>query len=234
MKPLLFLLVLTVLAAFGGGERAFAQQQTNPFDDLPIEGDAERQHKKQQDEADARAVDKAQREAAGTQLPLLKGTREERLETLFETLRTTKNKQLGRRAERAIQKLWTQSGSDTIDLLLAWATEAISKKQYGAALDYLDNIIRLKPGFAEGWNLRATVYFLKQDFDQSIADVERTLQLEPRHFGALAGLGIMLMDYGQRQNAHRVLKRALEINPTMKQVQDTLKKLQKALEDRKI
>lgn len=167
-------------------------------------------------------------------LPQLSDDRDERLATLFETLTTTKNPFLAKKAEEEILKTWSRSDSETINLLMQWATGAIEKREFGKALDFLDNIIRLEPNFAEGWNKRATVYYMQQELGRSIADVEQTLALEPRHFGALAGLGLMLRDMGQSEEALFALRQALEANPTLDRVREAITKLEKTAEGRDI
>ena len=105
--------------------------------------------------------------------------------------------------------------------------EAIEKKDYPHALDLLDQVIVIKPDFAEAWNKRATVYYLIDDYSASLADIRATLALEPRHFGALAGFGMILAGLDRKQEAIRVFKRALEIDPRLDQVEETMEKLEK-------
>src|SRR5436309_15923649 len=94
----------------------------------------------------------------------------EQLDTLFQTLKTPASKEAAKAAEDSIWRLWLQSGSDTIDLLMNWAMKAMEAKDYATALDFLDRVIMMKPDFAEGWNKRATVYFMMDDYSKSIAD----------------------------------------------------------------
>lgn len=200
----------------------------------PLEREIQRLEKREKEASEARTLEEARRKAADENLPKLSDDRQKRLEALFKILKSAKNRKLAENAETEIQRTWETSGSDTIDLLLGWANQALSEKKYGKALDYLDNIIRLEPGFAEGWNRRATIYFLQRDFGRSIADVERTLELEPRHFGALAGLGAMLSELGQEEGALYVYRKALEVNPRMKQVEKAIETLEKMVKWREI
>lgn len=204
----------------------------NPETDIEQEREADRNAQKDRNEADARALEEAQRNISGTELPLLSEEREERLDQLFAILKDAKNKQLSQKAVQEIESIWSKSGSDTIDLLVEWAGEAANNKEYGKALDFLDNVVRLKPDYAEGWNKRATVHFLNENFGLSIADVERTLELEPRHFGALAGLGIMLLDYNEEARALEFMQRALEINPSLEHLKKRVEILRKKIEGR--
>ena len=149
------------------------------------------------------------------------------LDDLFEKLPENADSPAGERIEQEILRRFSRSGSATADLLMSWAEEAISESDYTLALDLLDQIIVIKPGFAEAWNKRATVYYLIDDYGASLADIRQTLALEPRHFGALAGFGLILQAIDRKSEAIRVLKRALEINPRLDQVRETLEKLEK-------
>ena len=203
-----------------------------PLPNPEVETEADRNARKDRNEADARAVEEEQGKISGTELPLLSEEREERLNQLFAVLKDAKNEQLSKKAVQEIEAIWSKSGSDTIDLLVEWAGEAANNKEYGKALDFLDNVVRLKPDFAEGWNKRATVHFLNKDYGPSIADVERTLELEPRHFGALAGLGIMLLDYNEDARALEFMRRALELNPSLEHIKKRIETLRKKVEGR--
>ena len=203
-----------------------------PLPNPESETEADRNARKDRNEADARALEETQRQISGTELPLLSEEREERLDQLFAILKDAKNEQLSQKAVQEIEAIWSKSGSDTVDLLVQWAGDAANNKEYGKALDFLDNVVRLKPDYAEGWNKRATVHFLNKDYGQSIADVERTLELEPRHFGALAGLSVMLLDYNEDARALEFMKRAFEINPSLEHLKKRIETLRKEIEGR--
>lgn len=149
------------------------------------------------------------------------------LDDLFARLPENADSPAGERIEQEILRRFSRSGSATADLLMSWAEDAISESDYTLALDLLDQIIVIKPDFAEAWNKRATVYYMVDDYGASLADIRQTLALEPRHFGALAGFGLILEAIDRKSEAIRVLKRALEINPRLDQVRETLEKLEK-------
>ena len=149
------------------------------------------------------------------------------LDDLFARLPENADAPAGERIEQEILRRFSRSGSATADLLMSWAEDAISESDYTLALDLLDQIIVIKPDFAEAWNKRATVYYMVDDYGASLADIRQTLALEPRHFGALAGFGLILEAIDRKSEAIRVLKRALEINPRLDQVRETLEKLEK-------
>ena len=100
-------------------------------------------------------------------------------------------------------------------------------KDYPEALDILDQVIVLKPDFAEGWNKRATVHYLADDYASSVADIRQTLALQPRHFGALSGLGMILQETGQKEQAIVVLRKALAINPQLDKIKEAVERLEK-------
>jgi len=114
-----------------------------------------------------------------------------------------------------IWRLWAQSGSASMDLLLQRAAQAMEADDSELALSFLDDLVRLDPEFAEGWNKRATVYFVLGEYGRSVADIEHTLALEPRHFGALSGLGIIMERLGNKEGAMQAYREVLAIHPNM-------------------
>ena len=163
---------------------------------------------------------------AGTGRETLPGapeqTRAQKLDSLFETLRSAPSEEAALAAEDSIAALWMDSGSATVDVLMEWALDAVKDKNYPLALDYLDRILTLKPDYVEAWNMRATVYYLREDFGRALADIEKTLALEPRHFVALAGLGTILREIGEDKRALDVYRRALEVDPHLPNVQKAI------------
>jgi tetratricopeptide (TPR) repeat protein len=144
--------------------------------------------------------------------------RAERLDALFADLKTAQNVEAGRAIERDIVHLWLESGDAEVDRLMGYAIAAMNIQAYTLALNYLDTVVLTKPDYAEGWNKRATVYFLVDRLQDSIADIQRTLALEPRHFGALAGLGMIMVKVGDKERAVEAFKAALAINPNLEDV----------------
>ena len=136
-----------------------------------------------------------------------------RLDSLFAELQTASTSGQVSLIEGAIWQVWGQSGKATVDLFFSQGVRAMSSRQLDAALEFFDNIVELDPDFAEGWNKRATVYFMMGDYAASIADVERTLALEPRHFGALSGLGMIYLRLDDPAGALDAFRRALEVHP---------------------
>ncbi|MXN65325.1 tetratricopeptide repeat protein [Stappia sp. GBMRC 2046] len=135
------------------------------------------------------------------------------LDELFAELQATEKEGEANRIAAKIQRLWLKSGSPTVDLLMARAAAAMKAEEYGLALDLLDTVTRLEPEYAEGWNRRATVYYLQQNFGRSLTDIERVLAIEPRHWGAISGLGIILRRLDRKEEALATFKKVLELNP---------------------
>jgi tetratricopeptide (TPR) repeat protein len=127
--------------------------------------------------------------------------------------------------ERQIWQLWAASDSPTATILLEQSTRAMDDGAPAEALAILDRLIGANPDFAEAWNKRATLYFMMKRYDSSLADIARTLDLEPRHFGALAGKGMILMRQKDYAGARAAYEEALAVNPNLEQVKDALKEL---------
>lgn len=152
----------------------------------------------------------------------------DRLDRLFTELQSSENEMEAKRIAAQIDNLWRGARGETARLLLTRADDAIADEDFPLALDVLDQLIALEPDFAEAWNRRATVYFLKNEYGPSLADIAVTLTLEPRHFGALTGLGLMLEDLGDDERAYAALKRALELNPFQEEVRLELESLERS------
>lgn len=153
-------------------------------------------------------------------------SRAQQLDALFETLKAAKDEEAANAAENSIAALWLDSGSDTVDLLMEWTLAAVKEKNFPLALDYLDRILTLKPDYVEGWNTRATVYFMTEDLGKALADIERVLAIEPRHFGALAGLATILREIGEEERALEVYRRAIAVDPHLPNVQKAIDDLE--------
>lgn len=145
----------------------------------------------------------------------------------FDKLASARNERDGQVAAGHIQQIWMKSGSDTVDLLMGWALQAVTDEDLPLALDLLDAVTTLKPDFAEGWNKRATVEYMQDHYDQALSDIARVLAIEPRHFGALSGLGMILRELDQNERALDALKRALALNPYLENVPDLVDELER-------
>ena len=126
-------------------------------------------------------------------------------------------------------RAYAESGSDTGDLLLRRARQAIGAEEYPDAMKILDATIALLPDWAEGWNARATARYLDDDYDGSMADIAQTLKREPRHLGALMGMAAILEARGKTEDALKVYQRALVIAPHWRNAQEAVDRLKAAL-----
>jgi tetratricopeptide (TPR) repeat protein len=154
------------------------------------------------------------------------------LDTLFSGLKIAPDEASAKAIEDRIWAIWTASGSDTCNLLMSRVRAATENKDYDLAIKLLDSVIALKPDYVEAWNRRATVYYLKQDYGHSISDIAEVLAREPRHFGALSGLGMILQDIGDDTHALEAYRKALAIDPHLDNLSDTVKTLSEKVEGR--
>ena len=139
-------------------------------------------------------------------------------ETLFRRLRDARGEREGRMAEDAIWRMWMAEGPTAeIREAVAGAMRRREAYDFAGALAILDRVVAEAPGYAEGWNQRAFIRFLRDDLDGSLEDIERALALEPRHFAALAGKAIALMRQGRMEPGQAALRRAVEIHPWLKE-----------------
>lgn len=133
------------------------------------------------------------------------------------------------RIEREIWNEWSKSGSPAMDLLLQRGRDAMAAGRTDEAIEHLTALTDHAPDFAEGWNARATAYYNARQFGPSIADIAHTLTLNPRHFGALSGLGAIFQELGQKEKALEVYRAALAIHPHLVGVTEAVKRLEKEI-----
>jgi tetratricopeptide (TPR) repeat protein len=152
-----------------------------------------------------------------------------RLDKLFSDLKRERNDKAAERIAGSIWREWSDSGSANIDLMMQWSQKAIEAQKFDVALDFLDQVTTLDPTYAEGWNRRATVHFMMKNYGKSLADIEQTLRLEPRHFGALSGLAQIMADTGHKQSALEAWQRVLAIYPMMRSAQEQVTTLSEEL-----
>jgi tetratricopeptide (TPR) repeat protein len=156
------------------------------------------------------------------------------IDFLFGALKAAPDDASAKAVEDRIWAMWVAAGNDTTGLLMSRAKKAIDDNNYDLALKLLDAVIEIKPEYTEAWNRRATVYFLKKDYANSLADLGKVLTREPRHFGALSGLGLIMQDIGDDKRALDAYRKALEVYPRLKGVSDKVKTLVEKVEGRDI
>lgn len=152
------------------------------------------------------------------------------LTDLFNRLAKAKTRTEARGIVASIEQTWLQSGSDTADLLMRRALQAMKKQNHKLALELLNKVVFLEPNWSEVWNQRATARYYADDPDGAVADVAQTLAREPRHFAALVGLGFILRRAKQEKMALQVFRRALEINPQLTNIKSIIEKLEISVE----
>lgn len=158
--------------------------------------------------------------------PETEETRETRLDRLYARLKEAPDEKRAAGIARNIQRELMNSGSPTIGLLMTQATAAVEAKDLPVALDLLDAVVRLKPGYAEGWNRRATVYYMLDDYGKSLADLERALALEPRNWEAIGGLASILNALDEKDGARAACAQALEIYPLQPRIRKSCDELE--------
>jgi tetratricopeptide (TPR) repeat protein len=132
-------------------------------------------------------------------------------------------------AESSLWQVWSRSGDGEVDRLLAIGIEQIGARQGDAAVETLTRVIERKPEFAEGWNKRATVYYLMGEYQKSLADCDEVMKRNPHHFGALSGYGMIYLQLDQPARALEYLERALAVNPNLSSVAETIETLRRLL-----
>ena len=149
-----------------------------------------------------------------------------RLNNLFKKLNETENQDEIRDLISDIWNIWYEVDDPKVIEYFEKGIQAMNLRNYPLAIRFFNNLIEEDPNFAEGWNKRATVHFMMGNFDQSMQDIIKTLELEPRHFGALDGMGLIFIHQGQFQQALDVYDKMLEIFPFSLKTMDKKERIQ--------
>jgi tetratricopeptide (TPR) repeat protein len=160
--------------------------------------------------------------------------RSRNLDFLFGALKAAPDDATAKAIEERIWAGWAASRSDTTNLLMTRVKTAVEAKDLDLAVKLLDSIVKIKPDYVEGWNRRATIFYMRKDYGRALNDIREVLKREPRHFGALAGFGLILQDIGDDRQALEVYRRALAVYPRMERIPDLVKTLQEKVEGRDI
>jgi tetratricopeptide (TPR) repeat protein len=180
------------------------------------------------------AVAQQSREPAGRQQARPAKPAPETLASLLDKLAAASDPEEAKRLATRIERIWLRSGSDTADLLMARSVQALVQGDHALTVELLDRVITLKPSWAEAYNRRATAFFLLGDFERAMADLHQVLQREPRHYAALAGLGVILQTVGDKKRAFQAFRKAAEIHPQQEMVKQALERLTPEVEGRDI
>jgi len=156
------------------------------------------------------------------------------LDRLFDALKVAPDNESAKYVENRIWAMWIATDSDTTTLLMTRVKSAVDAKDLDLGIKLLTAIINIKPDYLEAWNRRATIYYMKKDFDDSLADIHEVLKREPRHFGALSGLGMIMQEVGDDKHALEAFRRALAVHPHLEHIPDLVKQLREKVEGRDI
>jgi len=154
----------------------------------------------------------------------------DKLPTLFDQLLDAEDAAIAARIESRIWLEWLDAPDDTSQALLTQLNDAMQSRDAGLALELADELVKLAPDYAEAWNKRATIHYLNGDDDQSVADIRRTLALEPRHFGAISGLGLILFRTGDAAAALEAFEKVLSISPSSQNAKRSVESMLRELE----
>ncbi|WP_307367814.1 tetratricopeptide repeat protein [Peteryoungia aggregata] len=163
------------------------------------------------------------------QIPLKPPAKPKTVDELLAELKRERNPQAARQIANSAMATWSESPSPTINLLMQWSAKAAAEKRNAAALDFIDRAIILKPDFVGAWNQRATLHFSMGNYKKSVSDIEKVLELEPRHFGAIAGLAGILTERGSKDAALKAWQRYLDVFPADREAQEIVAKLSEEL-----
>jgi tetratricopeptide (TPR) repeat protein len=177
---------------------------------------------------------KEQKKLPEAPVKLPKVDRSKNLDFLFGALKAAPDEVSAKHVEARIWAIWIQTPSDTASLLMTRAKTAVDAKKIDVAIKLLDSVIKLRPDYIEAWNRRATLYYMQNDYGRSLADIQQVLIREPRHFGALAGLGMIMQEVGDEKRALEAYRKALAVNPHLEKIPEQVKALTEKVEGRDI
>jgi tetratricopeptide (TPR) repeat protein len=157
-----------------------------------------------------------------------------RLPELFDLLKKAPDPGSAQQVEGMIWALWFHSDNPEVLKLMNTGVTAMSQSDFNQAIDAFKRVTRIAPDFAEGWNKLATVHYLVGDYQDSLDEIGHTLELEPRHFGALSGLGLVQVELHHTEQALDAFERALDVYPMMQGARLNAEVLKKQLQDKSI
>ena len=148
-------------------------------------------------------------------VPVQGAQNDPRLDPLFAALSEAQTPEDAAPIEQAIWKIWLLSGNGSVDADMLRGVQAMGINDNETALEYFTKVVKATPDFAEGWNKRATVNYLIGRFDASVIGIQKTLALEPRHFGALSGLALINLALGREREALKAFEAAMRVHPNL-------------------
>ena len=157
-----------------------------------------------------------------------------RLGELFVALAEAPDSRTALGIEADIWQIWLDGGDSELNELMVHGIEAMSARRFPDAAGRFTELILVAPAFAEAWNKRATVYYLMDRLEDSVRDIERTLALEPRHFGAISGMGLIFLQRGDAKGALDAFEKVLEIHPHARGARIYVEQLRDRLKGKRI
>lgn len=154
---------------------------------------------------------------------------DDRLDDLFATLQETGNARTIQITESQIWEIWLQHANADVQELMLVGTQRMNAQRYAEAMVVFNRLTESFPDYAEGWNKRATLHYVLGNFDASVNDIEKTLDLEPRHFGALSGLGMVFIQRKELSKAKRAFEDLIEVHPNSPNAKQTLELVEEQL-----
>ncbi len=159
---------------------------------------------------------------------------EKALADLYAQLAAAEDEAAAKKTAAQIERLWLEARGDTAGVLMERALGAAHAKNYVLAIKLLDAVVDLHPDFAEGWNRRAYVNFLRNDVQGALGDLRRVLALDPSHFKALDGLAQVLRDIGEKKAALAALRTLIEVHPYWDGAKKAIEELAREVDGRRI
>ena len=157
-----------------------------------------------------------------------------RLKGLFEQLKAAPSPEAAAPLEAEIWTIWAESGNADLDKVFEVGSHAMALGDTATALKIFDVVVRKAPDFAEGWNKRATVHYMMGNYEASLADIDRTLELEPHHFGALSGLGLVNIELDRDEAALDAFERVLKVTPQSQSARYNIEIVKQRIKDKSI
>lgn len=152
-----------------------------------------------------------------------------RLVDLFATLQETENARAIQVTESQIWEIWLQHANADVEQLMVVGTQRMNARRYAEAMVVFNRLTESFPDYAEGWNKRATLHYVLGNLDESISDIEKTLALEPRHFGALSGLGMVYIQREELSKAKQAFEDLIEVHPNSPNAKQNLELVEEQL-----
>ena len=154
---------------------------------------------------------------------------DDRLETLFITLSSSSDKQVIRSTENQIWDIWFAHPNSDVERLMQIGVQRMNANRQSEAMIIFSQLVENFPDYAEAWNRRATLHYILGNYQESIGDIERVLSLEPRHFGALSGLGLVYLQLDQLRKAKGAFEDLIKVHPNSPSARQNLRKVNEDL-----